>query len=46
MATRIQTFLKLLKSVTSPCEEKLKQTVATLVVYITISNMFLGTVSM
>ena len=46
MVTRIQTFLKLLKSVTSRCDEKRKQTVATLVVYLTISNIFLGTVSM
>ena len=35
-----------LKSVTSPYDEKRKQTVATLVVYLTIYNTFLGTVSM
>ena len=39
-------FGTLSKSVMSPCDEKRKQTVATLVVYLTISNMFLGTVSM
>ena len=39
-------FETLLKSVTSPCEEKSKQTVATLVVYVTISNIFSVTVSM
>ena len=36
----------LLKNMTSPSDEKRKQTVATLVVYLTISNIFLGTVSM
>ena len=40
MVMRIQTFLKLLKRVTSPCDEKRKKTVATLVVYLTISNIF------
>ena len=30
------------KSVTSPSDEKRKQTVATLVAYLTISDMFLG----
>ena len=39
-------FETLLKSLTSPCDEKRKQTVANLVVYLTISNIFLGTVSM
>ena len=39
-------FETLLKSVTSPCDEKRKQPVATQVVYLTISNIFLGTVSM
>ena len=39
-------FETLLKSVTSPSDEKSKQTVATRVVYLTIANIFLGTVSM
>ena len=39
-------FETLLKSVTSPSDEKRKQTVAILVAYLTISNIFLGTVSM
>ena len=39
-------FETLLKSVTSPCDEKRKQTLAILVVYLTIFNIFLGTVSM
>ena len=34
-------FKTLLKSVTSPCDEKRKQTVATPVIYLTISNIFL-----
>ena len=38
-------FETLLKSVSSPNNEKLKQTVATQVVYLTIFNIFLGTVS-
>ena len=46
MVARIQTVLKLLKSVTSPYDEKRKQTAAALVVYLTISNIFFGTVSM
>ena len=39
-------FETLLKSVTSTFDEKRKQTVATLAVYLTISNIFLGTESM
>ena len=39
-------FETLLKRVTSPCDEERKQTVATLVVDLSISNIFLGTVSM
>ena len=35
-------FETFLKSVTSPCDEKRKQTVASLVVYLTTSNIFLG----
>ena len=35
-----------LKSVRAPCDEKYKQTDATQVVYLIISNIFLGTVSM
>ena len=47
MVALIQTFLKFfIKSGTSPCDEKRKQTVATQVVYLKISNIFVGTVSM